>query len=119
MTVKVQGERWFPSELNFADELIVHWGDWYCDSEYGTLKAVLLHRPGTEIDGVTKDNYSSFRFRGYMNPEIARKQHDALADIYRANGVKVYYVENQRDDRPNAMFMRDLVFMTPEGAIVC
>ena len=43
-------------------------------------------------------------------------QHN-LAQIYKDHGVK-YYVEEQRTDRPNAVFIRDLVFMTPEGAIV-
>ncbi len=37
---------------------------------------------------------------------------------YRAPGVQVHYVDEQRGDRPNALFCRDLVFMTPEGAIV-
>jgi len=36
----------------------------------------------------------------------------------RDNGVKVHYVEEMRRDRPNAMYMRDNVFMTPEGAIL-
>lgn len=118
MAIKVQGERWFPSELTFADEMVKNWGHWYCDSEFGKLKAVLLHRPGEEIEKVTKENFQDFRFRGYMDPIIARRQHDALAEMYRAHGVEVHYVKDQRKDRPNAMFMRDLVFMTPEGAIV-
>ena len=56
---------------------------------------------------------------GTDNAERARKQQDELADVYRSHGVAVHYVQNQREDRPNAMFMRDLVLMTPEGAIVC
>ncbi|MBB5173360.1 dimethylarginine dimethylaminohydrolase family protein [Texcoconibacillus texcoconensis] len=117
--IKVQGERWFPSEQTFSDEMKDLWGDWYCDSEVGKLRAVLMHRPGEEIDGVTAENYETYRFRGVMDPEKARQQQDELANIYRAHGVDVYYVENQRKDRPNAYFMRDLMFMTPEGAIVC
>jgi N-dimethylarginine dimethylaminohydrolase len=53
-----------------------------------------------------------------MDPARARQQHDALADAYRSHGAQVYYVEDTRIDRPNAMYMRDNVFMTPEGAIV-
>ncbi len=117
--VKVQGERWFPSEQTFSDEMKDLWGDWYCDSEVGKLHAVLIHRPGKEIEGITEKNFAEYRFRAAINPERARQQQDALADLYRAHGVEVYYVEGQRSDRPNAMFMRDLVFMTPEGAIVC
>lgn len=117
--VKVQGERWFPSEQSFSDEIKDLWGDWYCDSEVGKLHAVLMHRPGAEIEGITEENYADYRFRAPINAERARYQQDALADVYREHGVKVHYVQGQRTDKPNAMFMRDLVFMTPEGAIVC
>ncbi|PLS17334.1 amidinotransferase [Bacillus sp. M6-12] len=117
--VKVQGERWFPCESSFSAEMQQLWGDWYCDSEIGKLQAVLMHRPGKEIEGITKENFAEYRFRAPINPERARAQQDSLADIYRQHGVQVHYVENQRTDRPNAMFMRDLMFMTPEGAIVC
>src|SRR5665647_3684029 len=48
-----------------------------------------------------------------------RNQHDALANFYREQGIIVYYVEEQRKDKPNAIFVRDQVLMTPEGAIVC
>lgn len=119
MKVVVQGERWFPSETVFADEMRELWGDWYCDSEVGRLRAVLMHRPGREIEGITEENFSQYRFRAPINAERARKQQDELANVYRSHGVEVHYVQNQREDRPNAMFMRDLVLMTPEGAIVC
>lgn len=119
MEIKVQGERWFPSEDSFAQEMKELWGNWYVDSEVGKLRAVLMRRPGKEIEGITEENYAEYRFRAPINPEKARQQQDNLADIYRAHGVEVHYVEKQRVDRPNAMFMRDLMFMTPEGAIVC
>jgi len=119
MDVKVQGERWFPSEIPFSEEMKDLWGDWYCDSEVGKLKAVLLHRIGREVEGIDETNYAKYRFRGVMNPEKAREQQRNLIKIYEENGVKVHYVEGQREDRPNAMFLRDLMFMTPEGAIVC
>jgi N-dimethylarginine dimethylaminohydrolase len=53
-----------------------------------------------------------------MDPEKARKQHDNLADLYRSHDVSVYYVRNMRKDKPNALFMRDTVLMTPEGAVI-
>jgi N-dimethylarginine dimethylaminohydrolase len=118
MTVKVQGERWFPSDIPFSDEIAELWGDWYCDSEVGTLRAVLMHRPGKEIDGVDEHNFGEYRFRAPMIAEKARLEQDGLAAVYRAHGVEVYYVEGQRLDKPNAMFVRDLMLMTPEGAII-
>lgn len=119
MNIKIQGERWFPLETQFEDEMKQNWGNWYCDSEVGKLRDVLLRRPGKEIEMVSEDNFSDFRWKSNMDVDKARKQQDKLADVYRENGVRVHYVEEQREDRPNALFMRDLVFMTPEGAIVC
>ncbi|NLO55538.1 MAG: amidinotransferase [Thermovirga sp.] len=115
--VLIHGERWFPGGKSFSEDMPEYWGDWYCDSEVGKLRAVLMHRPGPEIDAVTDP--ASVRFKALMDPEKAREQHDALAGIYRDHGVRVYYVEEGRLDRPNALFMRDQVLMTPEGAIVC
>jgi len=114
--VTVQGERWFPSANTFAQDMVANWGDWGCDSEVGKLRAVLMHRPGPEIDRMIDPG--EYRFKALMDPEKARKQHDDLTDIYRRHGVKVYYVEETRVDRPNALYMRDLLFMTPEGAII-
>ncbi|MDD4108936.1 MAG: arginine deiminase family protein [Prolixibacteraceae bacterium] len=116
---KVQGERWFPSEKKFKEEMKELWGNWYCDSENAKLEAVMMRRPGKEIEMIDSKNFTSFRWKSPMNIERARAQHDKLTEIYRKHGIEVFYVDNQREDRPNALFMRDLVFMTPEGAIVC
>lgn len=111
----IPGERWFPLETTIREDMKENWGDWGVASEVEDLKAVLMRRPGDEIDDF---DWDAARFKEAINPELFRAQHDALAEIYRENGAKVYYVEEQRKDKPNAVFMRDLVFMTPEGAIV-
>ena len=110
------GERWFAKESSIIDDMPELWGDWGVCSEVDTLRAVLMRRPGKEIENF---NAAEVRFSDEpIDVELMRAQHDALADIYRDHGVKVYYVEEQREDRPNAIFCRDLVFMTPEGAIL-
>ncbi|MFR2965220.1 MAG: dimethylarginine dimethylaminohydrolase family protein [Anaerovoracaceae bacterium] len=112
----IPGERWFPKETNFEEDMPLYWGEWGVASEVDTLRAVLMRRPGKEIE-----NFDAKEVRFSDEPvdvELMRAQHDAVADIYRRHGVKVYYVEEQREDRPNAIFCRDLVFMTPEGAIL-
>ncbi|MBN1273835.1 MAG: amidinotransferase [Candidatus Aminicenantes bacterium] len=109
--------KWLADETPMRKELRSHWGgDWGCDSEVGKLKAVLLRRPGEEIEAVKKAE--DWRWLDVMDPHKAREQHDALAEIYRSHGVEVHYVKQMRPDRPNALFMRDNVLMTPEGAIV-
>ena len=112
----IDGERWFPEETTIEEDMTKYWGgDWGCSSEVNRLRAVLLHRPGAELDNF---DYREVRFRAPVDPEKCRQQHDLLADYYRSHGIDVYYVEDQRADRPNAVFERDHLFMTPEGAII-
>lgn len=111
----IPGDKWFPKETNFEEDMPLYWGDWGVGSEVDDLKAVLMRRPGKEIENF---DYDAVRYRDNVDVELFRKQHDALTQIYKDYGVKVYYVEEQRDDRPNAVYCRDLMFMTPEGAIV-
>jgi len=108
---------WLALDTDMRDELTDYWGGgWGCDSEVGTLRAVLLRRPGREIENIADPD--TYRWRGIMDPEKAREQHDALAALYRKHGVTVHYVENMREDKPNGLFMRDNVLMTPGGAVV-
>ena len=112
----IPGERWFPKESNFEDDMNEYWGDWGVSSEVDTLKAVLIRRPGKEVEDFDPD---AVRFSDEpLDVELMRKQHDNVAQVYKDCGAKVYYVEEQREDRPNAVFCRDLMFMTPEGAIL-
>lgn len=112
----IGGERWFPLETNSAEDMVEYWGgDFGCSSEYNKLRSVILHRPGKEVENV---DFEKVRFRQVVDPTLFQQQHDDLANYYRSKGVRVYYLENSREDRPNAVFCRDKIFMTPEGAIV-
>lgn len=108
---------WLALETSIAEDFVEYWGgDWGCDSEVGKLRAVLLRRPGKEIEGIEDSDVC--RWLDVMDAKIAREQHDTLAEVYRSQGVEVHYVEKMREDRPNALFMRDNVLITPHGAIV-
>lgn len=109
------GERWFAKETTIVEDMQEYWGDWGVCSEVDTLRSVIMRRPGKEIENF---DWEAARFKAPIDPEAFRAQHDNLAQIYRDHGVKVNYVEEQRDDKPNAIFCRDLILMTPEGAIV-
>jgi arginine deiminase len=116
LTAAYGGPKWSPRTKPLRDELPEVWGDWGVGSEHGRLRAVLLRRPGPELDGVT--DFDAMQMREDLNPDLARRQHDAMADAYESHGVQVHYVESVHPDKPNAMFMRDLMLMTPEGAII-
>jgi len=110
------GEQWSPRIAAMTEDMSSTWGDWGVSSEIGKLRAVLLRRPGPELDAVT--DFNAMQMRSDLWPDLVREQHDALADAYGEAGVVVHYVEQGRADKPNAMFVRDLMLMTPEGAIV-
>lgn len=110
------GERHFASPLSFTEDLPRCWGQWGSTSEVGKLRAVLLRRPGAEIEDVTDPLEP--RWRELMDPELARAQHDTLAALYRKHGVDVYYIDRMDPAKPNALYCRDLLAATPEGAII-
>ena len=102
-------------ETPFEEQLRVYWGDWGISSQVAPLKSVMLRLPGREIDDF---QWEEARFREGIDPDKFREAHQRLVDIYISNGIKVYFMEEQREDRPNAVYCRDLMFMTPEGAII-
>lgn len=64
------------------------------NSEIGRLKKVLLHRPGRELLNLIPEYLDRLLFDDIPYLEIAQKEHDEFSGILRANGVKVYYIEN-------------------------
>ncbi len=62
------------------------------NSEIGKLKAVLLHRPGRELENLTPDTLEELLFDDIPFLEVAQKEHDEFAGILRANDVKVFYL---------------------------
>ncbi len=116
LTAAYGGAKWSERTTSMREDMPAYWGDWGSSSECGKLHAVLLHRPGSELDEI--EDFDAVQMRADVLPEVARSQHDDLVDAYRANGVDVYFVERTRPDKPNQLFIRDLMLMTPEGAIV-
>ena len=110
------GAKWSPRIQSRREEMTEIWGDWGSGSECSTLRAVLLHRPGPELDEIT--DFDAVQMRADLRPDLARAQHDALSGAYRAEGIAVHYAEGYRSDKPNQLFCRDLMNMTPEGAII-
>jgi arginine deiminase len=99
-------------------------------SEVGTLRRVLVHRPGTELDALTSRNAAELLFDGVPAAERARAEHDALTALLRRAGVEVVRLPEvlaaglgtspERAERliagdgddglpplPNAMYVRD------------
>jgi N-dimethylarginine dimethylaminohydrolase len=92
------------------------WGSCGVATEWSPLQAILVHRPGAELGQAINPDRS--QMLDALDTARARQQHDALAQAYRDAGVIVHYVEPPATPLPNLMFVADLLFMTPEGAIL-
>lgn len=61
-------------------------------SEIGTLKKVLLHRPGKELENLTPDLLERLLFDDIPYLEKAVEEHDQFAKALRDEGVEVLYL---------------------------
>jgi len=110
------GKGWSPRTASLRQEIGQVWGACGVVTEWSPLKAVLLHRPGAELEDVTDPDEA--QMLAPPDGGRARQQHDALAQAYRDAGVAVHYVEPAETPPPNLMFVADVMFMTPEGVIL-
>jgi arginine deiminase len=61
-------------------------------SEVGTLRTVMLHRPGAELARLTPRNNDELLFDGVPWLARAQEEHDAFAEVLRSRGVEVLYL---------------------------
>jgi arginine deiminase len=59
------------------------------NSEVGTLRVAILHRPGAELQRLTPQNNDALLFDGLPWVAKAQEEHDAFADLLRSRGVEV------------------------------
>jgi arginine deiminase len=59
------------------------------NSEVGALRAVILHRPGPELQRLTPRNNDALLFDGVPWVSRAQDEHDAFAELLRSRGVEV------------------------------
>ncbi|HWV84980.1 MAG TPA: arginine deiminase, partial [Capillimicrobium sp.] len=66
----------------------------HVDSEVGTLRKVLVHRPGLEHTRLTPSNADDLLFDDVIWVKRAKEEHDAFAEVMRDRGVEVFYAES-------------------------
>jgi arginine deiminase len=64
------------------------------DSEVGTLRKVLVHRPGREHTRLTPSNAEELLFDDVIWVKRAEEEHDAFCSVMRDRGVEVYDAES-------------------------
>jgi len=108
------------------------WGRaWGCDNDVGRIRAVLMHRPGDEFSiidptkriaeiGAYGDLEAGWYWQSETIPPLAemQAQHDALAELLRAEGAEVIYLEGVGDGRFKSVYTRDSSIAVKGGAIV-
>jgi arginine deiminase len=63
-------------------------------SEVGTLRTVLMHRPGIELERLTPSNKQALLFDDVLWVHRARQEHDAFTDVLSEAGVEVLYLDD-------------------------
>ncbi len=79
-------------------------------SEVGTLKQVLVHRPGAELQNLTPRYLGEMLFDEIPWLEEAQAEHDAFVQVLQEHGVTVYHIEDLTTDiLRNAGVTRELL----------
>jgi arginine deiminase len=81
----------------------------YVGSEVGTLRRVVLHRPGLELKRLTPRNKDALLFDDVLWVKRARQEHDAFADTLADRGVEVLYLDRLLADVLGVEEVRDEV----------
>lgn len=67
-------------------------------SDIRKLQAVLLHRPGRELENLTPNTLQRLLFDDIPHLRIAQQEHDEFSDLLRSHGAEVYYIEDLVSD---------------------
>ncbi len=63
-------------------------------SEVGTLRQVILHRPGPELERLTPSNMHDLLFDDVLWPDAARREHDEFAQALVDQGVQIHLLHD-------------------------
>lgn len=90
------------------------------NSEIGQLEAVLLHRPGEELERIVPSMLADVLFEDIPWLRRMQAEHDAFADKLRARGVEVFYVEDLlrdvvEDNKVRKQLIYDLIEKNPSS----
>jgi N-dimethylarginine dimethylaminohydrolase len=110
------GRNWKPRLSTHKEEIGNIWSKCGINSEWKTLKRVLLHPPGEEFRTQLKPD--DYQMLDSINFELAQNQHMSMIKAYKEAGILVDFVNPRGMASPNLIFCADLFFMTPEGAIL-
>jgi N-dimethylarginine dimethylaminohydrolase len=95
---------------------------------YGSLRRVIMHRPGPEVDQVTPATLREFNFERPVDRQKFGADYDAMLGAFRGHGVETVLLREvlAGDDdslgyidlRPNMTYTRDLAAVFSRGAVL-
>lgn len=95
---------------------------------YGSLRQVIVHRPGPELDKVTPENLKEFNFVRPVDREKFVADYDAMLRLFQGEGVETLLLREvlagdddalgYMDHRPNMTYTRDLASVFARGAVL-
>ncbi len=107
------------------------WGmQWGVPNDVGTIRKILVHRPGNELNVISQDKYdyklealidrrNKWYYRSDKLPDIAamQREHDGLVDVLKKEGVEITYADGSPFD-PDAINVRDNGIVINGGIII-
>jgi N-dimethylarginine dimethylaminohydrolase len=103
--------------LRMEAEVKKYWGrSWGVNSEIGPLRTLLVHRPGEELKAI--DDTTRWLWIGKPDLSRTQKEHDAMVQTLKDEGVEVLYLDRNVADRAKMYYMRDQASVTIGGVIL-
>lgn len=103
---------------SLSDEKGHIYSPYSCNSEFGKLEAVMLYCPGKELEKIV--NPDAVQHLAQINPKKLRQEFAAIEKAFQKIKIKVHYIKAEIIDAsppPNLMFVRDLFWNGPAGAV--
>ncbi|MGQ9680344.1 MAG: dimethylarginine dimethylaminohydrolase family protein [Candidatus Bathyarchaeia archaeon] len=99
--------------------------DYGAQTEYGSLKKVLMYRPTHELNRINPGNKDAYLFRDVVYWREFQKEHDEFTKALRGEHIEVILLEDLLDPDeknianrlPNLVYTRDTCTVTKLGAI--
>ena len=85
-------------------------------SEVSRLEAVVLARPPSDLSGI--EDPRAALMREVVDPGRLRDEVEAAAARLRAAAVEVIVLDPPPGSSPNSVFMRDVMWATPQGIVI-
>jgi N-dimethylarginine dimethylaminohydrolase len=115
-----------------VEELVRVWGErWGANSEVGRLRAVLMRRPGAELERIRADGWDAsvgalvdadegwyWESEAPPDLDLVAEQYEGLIAVLEGEDVAVHFADAADPRLSKAMYTRDPLVTVPGGAVI-